>query len=87
MITVAPRRRNHAANGTQALRVGSITTWTSWSAGSRDQSSSRSSGVVRNRWRDHSMVPVWSAQAAWWELRQAMSIPSLMMVIEFSFVV
>jgi hypothetical protein len=74
--TVAPRRRNHAASGTQALRVGSITTSTSVaSPGSRAQSASSSSARVRNWWPDHTIVPVWSAQAARCAARHAMSIP------------
>lgn len=48
MITVAPWRRNHAASGTQALRVGSITTVTAASAGIDSHSRPRSATVVRN---------------------------------------
>ena len=78
MITVAPRRRNHAASGTHALRVGSMMTITSSaSAGSRAHSASRSSALVRNRWPDHTIRPVSSAHAARCAARQATSIPSL----------
>ncbi len=49
MTTVAPRRPNQAARATQALRVGSITTVTSQSCGSRAHNASSSSGSVWNR--------------------------------------
>ncbi len=43
MTTVAPLRRNHDASGTQAFRVGSMTTVTSESAGNDCHSFSSSS--------------------------------------------
>jgi hypothetical protein len=48
MITVAPCRRNQAASGTQALRVGSITTVTAAPAGTCSHSRARSAELVRN---------------------------------------
>ena len=56
-ITFAPRRRNHAASGTQALRIGSITTVTSELSGSEAHSDSRSSLVVPNRRALHKKRP------------------------------
>jgi hypothetical protein len=61
--TRAPLRRNHAANGTHALRVGPITTNTSAGsvpAGSIAQRWVRSLGVVRNRRPDQRNRP-WSS--------------------------
>ena len=48
MITLAPRRRNQAASGTQALRVGSITTVSATPRGTDSHRRSRSAAVVRN---------------------------------------
>jgi hypothetical protein len=48
MMTVAPWRRNQAANGTHGLRVGSITTVTAAGKGIAAHSRSRSAVVVRN---------------------------------------
>ncbi len=48
-MTRAPRRRNQAASGTQALRVGSSTTVTAAGDGIAAQSRSKSATVVRNR--------------------------------------
>jgi len=47
-MTVAPCRRNQAASGTQALRVGSITTVTVTPSGIDPHSRFRSVTVVRN---------------------------------------
>jgi hypothetical protein len=77
MITVAPRRRNHAASGTQALRVGSITTVSSAPAGSDSHSRCRSAADVRNRRPLQANRPASSARLAWCAARQAMSIPSV----------
>ena len=56
-MTVAPRRRNQAASGTQALRVGSITTVTAAWAGIGAHSCSRSANVVRNLRPDQANRP------------------------------
>jgi hypothetical protein len=64
MTTLAPRRRNQAASGTQALRVGSITTVTVAPAGTRSQSASSSAASVRKRTPDQRNRPAVSARDA-----------------------
>ena len=76
-MTTAPRRRNQAASGTQALRVGSITTVSTVPAGTRDHKRSRSTDVVRNRRPVQANRPLPSARLAWCAARQATSIPSV----------
>src|SRR5580704_409528 len=77
MTTVAPLRRNHDARGTQAFRVGSMTSVTSESAGNDRHSFSSSSELVRNRRPLQRKTPLSSARLAWWAARQATSIPSV----------
>jgi uncharacterized membrane protein YkvA (DUF1232 family) len=50
---VTPRPRNHAANGTHAFRVGSITSCSRAPAGTFAHNLSSSTVAVRNRWFDH----------------------------------
>jgi hypothetical protein len=87
MTTVAPRRRNQAASGTQALRVGSITTVTEAPGGIDSHSCSRSAGVVRNRRPDQANRPDPSARLAWCAARQATSIPSVICTGRSSFAI
>ncbi len=65
MITVAPWRRNQAASGTHALRVGSITTVTAAPGGIWSHNCCRSAGVVRNLRPDQVNRPLSSARLAW----------------------
>jgi hypothetical protein len=64
MTTVAPWRRNQAASGTQALRVGSITTVTAALSGIDSHSRSRSAAAVRNLRPDQANRPASSARLA-----------------------
>jgi hypothetical protein len=76
-MTAAPRRRNQAASGTQALRVGSITTVSATPAGTSARRRSRSATVVRNLRPLQANFPRSSARLAWCAARQATSIPSV----------
>ncbi len=78
MIAVAPWRRNQAASGTHAFRVGSITTVTDATGwGICSHSWFRSAAVVLNLRPDQANRPASSARLAWWAARHATSIPSV----------
>ena len=65
MTTEAPLRRNHDASGTQALRVGSITTVVSESGGSEaHRASSLIPELVRKRRPLQRKTPLSSARLA-----------------------
>ena len=81
MTTLAPRCWNQLASGTQALRVGSITTVSSASSGNDDHSDVRSLGVVRNFLALQRNSPRSLVSVPWWAARQATSIPSMYFVI------
>lgn len=88
IVTFAPWRRNHAATGTQALRVGAITTVSSLgSPRSRSvQSRSRSFGRVKNLRPDQMIDPSGPARDAWCAARQARSMPNVMLIQMMPFV-
>lgn len=71
---VAPLACSHAASGTPALRLDSITTVTAVPSGSLAHSRSRSPGVVRKRLASHSKGDV--GELAWWSARRVTSMPS-----------